>query len=81
MGNQLYGLYRAVVRNNIDPAHRYRLQIDAADLGADSLTWAEACVSCTPICSPDIGTSVWIMFEAGDVAYPVWVGVRPEHTT
>lgn len=77
MSNRLHGLYRAVVRNNDDPEQRCRLQVDAPVLGAASPAWAEACVSSPQPCNPAIGESVWILFEAGDVNFPVWIGRIP----
>jgi len=25
---------------------------------------------------PNVGDNVWVMFEAGDLSYPVWIGVQ-----
>ncbi len=78
MSTNLYGLYRAVVQDNVDPEQRYRLRVDAPSLGSTPLPWAEACVPSGQCCGPSIGDSVWIMFEAGDVNNPVWIGVHPK---
>lgn len=79
MSDKFFGLYRAIVRNNIDPEQRYRLQVDAPSLSTAPLSWAEACISSTQPSSPNIGDSIWVMFEAGDLNYPVWVGVGLGH--
>lgn len=77
MAGNLYGLYRAVVRNNVDPEQRHRMQVDVTGLRTISLPWAEACVSAAQGITPGIGDDVWVMFEAGDANNPVWIGVHP----
>ena len=80
MSDKYYGLYRVLVLNNIDPEQRFRLQVSAPDLSDIPLpSWAEACVHSPQFSIPSIGDGVWIMFEAGDIDYPVWVGVLPGH--
>ncbi|WP_430391771.1 phage baseplate assembly protein V [Dyella sp. 20L07] len=71
-----FGLYRASVRNNVDPLERGRLEVDVPNLFA-SPVWAEACVPSKQFCTPNIGDGVWLMFEAGVVDYPVWIGIHP----
>ena len=44
MADKHYGLYRAVVLNNIDPALEFRLQLIAREVSNAPLFWAEACV-------------------------------------
>jgi uncharacterized protein involved in type VI secretion and phage assembly len=75
-----YGKYRASVINNIDPEQRGRImvQIPAAG-GLIPSTWALPCVPIAGLQAgiyavPQIGSSVWVEFEHGDIDYPVWVG-------
>jgi hypothetical protein len=77
MADKHYSLYRAVVLNNTDPQLDFRLLLSARDVGDSPLPWAEACVPVGQVTIPSIGDTVWVMFEAGDIQFPVWVGVRP----
>jgi uncharacterized protein involved in type VI secretion and phage assembly len=76
----LFGKYRAVVINNIDPLQIGRIQVMVPDVGAVIPTsWAMPCVPTAGINAgffavPIIGAGVWIEFERGDPDYPVWVG-------
>jgi len=79
-GKKYYGKYRGTVINNIDPEMRGRIQaIVPAVSNVIPTSWAMPCV---PIAGkqegiyvvPQIGSGVWIEFEAGDPDKPVWVG-------
>ena len=80
MSTPLYGKYRAMVVNNIDPLQIGRIQVRAADVkGFVPSTWAMPCVPVAGMNSgvftvPPIGAGVWIEFERGDINYPIWVG-------
>jgi Type VI secretion system/phage-baseplate injector OB domain len=65
------------VLNNSDPQLEFRLQLIARDVSNVPLFCAEACVPSDQVTLPSIGDTVWVMFEAGDIQKPVWVGVRP----
>lgn len=77
--SRYYGLYRGTVVQNLDPLQRGRLQVTVPAVLGQLSYWAEACV---PYAGPDlgfyflpeVGTGVWIEFEAGDPNYPVWTG-------
>ena len=79
MDDKHYGVYRATVLNNTDPQLDFRLLLSVRELSEASL-WAEACVPVGQITIPDIGDTVWVMFEAGDIQRPIWVGVRPRRS-
>jgi uncharacterized protein involved in type VI secretion and phage assembly len=76
----LYGKYRAVVVNNVDPLQIGRIQAMVPDVtGFVPSTWAMPCVPVAGINTgvftvPMIGSGVWIEFERGDMDYPIWVG-------
>jgi len=76
----LYGKYRAMVVNNIDPLQIGRIQAMVPDVaGFVPSTWAMPCVPVAGINTgiftvPMIGSGVWIEFERGDADYPIWVG-------
>jgi len=80
MADKHHGLYRAIVLNNSDPQLEFRLQLIAREVSSVPLFWAEACVPSDQVTLPGIGDTVWVMFEAGDIQKPVWVGVRPRRT-
>ena len=76
---RFYGLYRGKVINNIDPLELNRLMVDVPTLPGVSAAYA---MPCSPyggwqvgmVFTPPIGADVWVEFENGDPATPVWVG-------
>ncbi|HTQ15211.1 MAG TPA: phage baseplate assembly protein V [Rhizomicrobium sp.] len=75
-----FGVYRGTVVNNIDPMQLGRIMVLVPDVGGITpSTWAMPCV---PIAGkqmgtfmvPQIGSGVWVQFEAGDPDRPVWTG-------
>jgi uncharacterized protein involved in type VI secretion and phage assembly len=76
----LYGKYRGMVVNNVDPMQIGRVQVMVPDLaGLVPGTWAMPCLPVAGINTgvftvPMIGAGVWVEFERGDPDYPVWVG-------
>lgn len=82
MGNpqKHFGKYRAVVVNTNDPLGLGRIQAIVPDLSKDKPSnWAMPCV---PLAGPHmglyvlppVGARVWIEYEAGNLAQPIWVG-------
>lgn len=74
------GLYRAIVEDSVDPQARKRLRVSIPVAGVQSC-WAEACLPSISSAGaahggnlPSVGTRVWVMFEGGDPAHPVWMG-------
>ena len=62
--------------NNDDPERRMRLQLSVPSIFGEGRTcWAEACVPSADTPTPANGTQVWIQFERGDPARPVWTGI------
>ena len=80
MPDKLYGKYRGLVLNNIDPMQLGRLMVQVPDAGGVMPgTWAMPCVPIAGIQNgmfalPMIGSGVWIEYEQGDIDHPVWVG-------
>jgi hypothetical protein len=75
-----HGKYRGTVRNNVDPEFRGRLLVNVpAVMGATGMTWA---LPCFPYAGqlagtfiiPPINAAVWVEFEGGNPASPIWVG-------
>ncbi len=77
MSDELHGLYRGLVRDNVDPEGRFRLRIEVPLVSPAALSWAEACMAPGQQGVPSIGDSIWVMFEGGDPGYPVWLGIHP----
>jgi uncharacterized protein involved in type VI secretion and phage assembly len=89
-----YGKHRGVVTDNQDPDDLGRVRARVPRLLRDVETgWA---LPSAPyggaseqglFAVPDVGAGVWIEFEAGDLAYPIWTGTwwgpgeRPEGAT
>ena len=77
---RIYGKFRGVVLNNLDPEGRGRLMATVAEvLGEIPTGWATPCAPYAGpgagfFSVPPVGAGVWIEFEAGDVSRPIWVG-------
>lgn len=76
-----YGKYRATVLNNTDPKVQGRIQVQLADkYGLFPSTWAMPAVPFASkgmggmVALPQLGSQVWVEFEAGDPDYPIWTG-------
>lgn len=79
-GTRFWGKYRGKVTSTQDPMHLGRIRVAVPSVfgeGRDS--WA---MPCTPYAGPDIGwfaippvdANVWVEFEEGNPAYPIWAG-------
>jgi uncharacterized protein involved in type VI secretion and phage assembly len=79
-GPRYYGKYRATVLSNLDPQLQGRIQVQLGDrYGLFPSTWAMpsfvfAGKGNGVVALPQIGSSVWVEFEAGDPDYPIWSG-------
>ncbi len=77
---RFYGKYRGKVTNNVDPLFLGRLQVTVPSiLGSGRLSWAMPCVPYAGnkvgfYAMPNVGTNIWVEFEAGDPDYPIWTG-------
>lgn len=74
-----YGKYRGTVADNLDPTTRGRLRVTVPAVLDLEQVWAMPCVPYAGpnlgfYTLPEIGTGVWVEFEAGDVSYPIWSG-------
>lgn len=80
-GRRRYGKYRATVLNNLDPQNQGRIMVQLGDhYGLFPSTWAmpafafAAKAGAGLVALPQIGSAVWVEFEAGDPDYPIWTG-------
>ena len=75
----MFGKYRGTVTNNVDPMAMARIQVMVPAVAASEQWWA---MPCCPFAGPDIGlclippvgANVWVEFEGGDIAFPIWSG-------
>ncbi len=72
-----YGKYRGTVVSNIDPLLLGRLQVSVSGIsGMASSAWALPCLPPGGMSAvPEVGDSVWVEFERGDLDFPIWCGV------
>ena len=75
MNEPCFGLYRGIVTDNDDPDDMMRIMVRIPVLFGEQKTgWVLPCVPPGVESIPEIGTVVWIEFEAGDLSRPVWIG-------
>ncbi len=79
--NRYYGKYRGTVIDNADPQDIGRIKASVPRLLADKETgWALPAVPYGGageqggFAIPDVGAAVWIEFEGGELAFPIWTG-------
>lgn len=76
---RVFGKYRGLVTDNNDPTGRGRVQVQVPAVMGEEQVWA---LPCAPYGGenmglysiPEVGTGVWVEFEAGNPSYPIWVG-------
>ena len=76
-----YGVYRGTVVDNRDPQGHKRIKATVPQvLGSQQTEWIWPREDAhTKVAVPAIGQGVWVMFEGGDPAFPVWVGTFGIH--
>lgn len=78
-GAPYFGKFRATVVDNIDPMQLGRVKVTVPDVPGATAPWATPCVpfagtNAGILALPPVGAGVWVEFERGDPAYPIWVG-------
>jgi uncharacterized protein involved in type VI secretion and phage assembly len=76
--NRFFGKYRGTVTEVDTSTLRIKAKVPAV-LAGQTTGWCQLCV---PFAGsdlgiaflPEVGSGVWIEFEAGDVSYPIWTG-------
>ena len=76
--NRFFGKYRGTV-SDVDASTMSVKAYVPAVLGDQASGWCQPCVPYAGpnvgFCMlPEVGSGVWIEFEAGDVSRPIWVG-------
>jgi len=81
MQNTYYGKYRGFVSDHNDPEHRARLRLTVPSLLGEEITgWALPCMPFGGLADqgqftvPEIGAQIWVEFEEGELAHPIWTG-------
>jgi hypothetical protein len=70
-----FGKYRGTVINTLDPEDLGRIEAIVPDVDPQQPMWAMPCFPAASLfVVPEIGSKVWIEFEAGDVTKPIWSG-------
>jgi hypothetical protein len=71
-------VYRATVVNSVDPMNMGRVQVTVPSVAGAAAQWAMPCwpalVNDSHSRQPGPGDQIWVAFEAGDAASPVWLG-------
>lgn len=67
------GVYRARVVNNSDVDSLRRLQLQIPTVYGDAVALAVPSQPASTAPVPMVGSLVWVLFEEGDVEYPVWL--------
>ena len=79
LDGQFFGKYRGLVVDNTDPTYRGRLQVKVPAVMGEETLWAEPCAPYAGdgvgfFALPPANAGVWVEFEAGDPARPLWTG-------
>jgi hypothetical protein len=69
------GLYRAVILAVNDPAGEGRVQVLVPAISGQTSGWAMPCMPPGQSQQANVGDLAWIMFEGGNPAYPVFMGI------
>jgi hypothetical protein len=77
--NRYFGKYRGLVTDNNDPTNRGRIKVKVPAVLGDLESWAMPCLPYAgnrmgSYIIPEVGSGVWVEFEAGDASYPIWSG-------
>ncbi len=80
--SRLYGIYAAEVVSTQDLTQAGRLLVKVPSVSATAQVWALPSApyvdgTVASIKLPPAGSLVWVEYQAGDPALPVWVGWRP----
>jgi hypothetical protein len=76
-GSNMYqSIYLGIVSSGGDPMQRGRVQINVPSVVGASAVWARTCSSPDSRGAYRSGQEVWVMFQGGNVAQPVVMGVN-----
>ncbi len=77
--HRYFGKYRGTVRDNQDPTQRGRVKVAVPAVLGDLETWAMPCLpyagnNVGMFAVPEVGSGVWVEFEAGEPTFPIYSG-------
>jgi phage gp45-like len=72
--NRLYGKYSGEVVDDRDENQRGALKVKVPAVLDELEVWARPCLPYGHFFIPPVGTKLWVEFEGGDTAHPLWVG-------
>lgn len=78
--SRFYGKYRGVVTDNADPDNNARIMAQVPGvMGETAVGWALPAFPFAGdghglVMLPEVGSMVWIEFEAGNLDHPIWTG-------
>lgn len=76
--NRFYGIYRAIVTDNVDVDKQNRIRVVVPQVDPELNVWAypmgqQALANAgTKHLTPPLASVVWVQYENGDPLYPVW---------
>lgn len=80
LADRHFGKFAGIVTDNQDPQARGRVEVQVVAVMGEQRVWA---LPCLPFAGengagffavPDVGSNVWVEFEAGDRNHPIWTG-------
>jgi hypothetical protein len=77
---RIWGKHRATVIDAVDPLLQARLHVSVPEILGAAAVWAMPCLPFATfagagiIALPPPGARVWVEFESGDIAFPIWTG-------
>ncbi len=77
--NRYFSKYRGTVTDNNDPTARGRVKVRVPAVLGELETWAMPCFPYAGdgvgmFAVPEVGSGVWVEFEAGDPSFPIYSG-------
>lgn len=69
-----FGIYRSKAVSNEDTSGQRRVKVVVPSVSASAQVWAMPCLAPGTTTLPNPGDGVWVMYEEGNVDYPVWIG-------
>jgi hypothetical protein len=80
--NRFFSIYRGICVKNDDPLALRRIKVRVYEvygneeaIADEDLPWAWPCLPPGNAPTPNLGDKVWVMFEQGNSAFPVWLGI------
>jgi hypothetical protein len=77
MATGYFGKYSAIVNDNVDPDKLGQLKVEVpAVFPEGEIVVARPALPYGVFFLPEVGVNIWVEFEGGDTALPLWTGVQ-----